>query len=481
MFSSLTPIKIRGKNWGKGKKPDWAKSKKPVSLPNPKFKGKHGHIPESADIPESPLPKSAKRKRSHRATSGLKPNQKAPKHASVLENLPAELLENIFFNCLNVSLPQASPLIGKKLASNHVKTQLTYIVLSSPSRIEHTYLLDNVFPTVQEQADAQSAILRLKWMTLPFLRDLIPDYITKILVQQLGKRKLPWIEGGPVVSSACEPLIRQYLEENRYRLEGKDGFRELPAYWELRWPWLRTQGGPCSDDVSHRLGDCDCLSALHVGISLSDGLVTLGLSDGPFILGILDSHVQGITSDRFRSISGWSIFSSKEGCRIPGKLLHGPWTNEKCEFLALAARGNAEIDWVRSTSGEVAKEGLLQAIEDCNVRAVRALVLRTKLYDSYRTHYYATKEARAADERMVPSMFQQIPIREGVGVYPTNEHLRKAITTPGCSLEIFVVLLQAAEQSDETYDSALISRVEQLSGSKYCGKLKHRIMQTTSI
>ena len=435
MSSSLTPIKVRGK-----KK---TKSKHPVhSLLNPDAKGKR---PLSA---ASALPAPAKRSR--QVMNDLKPKLATSKNASFLENLPTELLENIFFNCLNVGLPQASPLIGQKLASHHVKSQLTYKVLSSASSTEYPCALAAFFPTLQEQADAQSAILRLKWMTLPFLKDLIPDFIVRTLVRQLGVRKLRWMGSGPVVSSACEPLIRQYLEDNKYRLEEEEEDRGLPAYWELNWS--RTRSGPLSDITSEYHIYHISSSVFNVGIGLRDGLVRLGLPS-------LDAKVNSL-----ELFSRWRIFGGIEGCKIPEKLLHGPWTNEKCEFLELAIRGNATVDWVRSTSGEIAKEGLLQAMEDGNSRAVKALLLRVFPTDSFQTPYYATREARAEGACKL-SMYQDVPIRRGVGIHPTNEHLRKAITTASCSGEILSIILRATEQSDETYDDTLFTRAKQLSGA----------------
>jgi hypothetical protein len=39
---------------------------------------------------------------------------------SNLEKLPTELLERVFFYCLNIDLPRSSPVIGGKLSSETV-------------------------------------------------------------------------------------------------------------------------------------------------------------------------------------------------------------------------------------------------------------------------------------------------------------------------------------------------------------------------
>ena len=42
---------------------------------------------------------------------------------SSLEKLPTELLERVFFYCLNLDLPRSSPVIGGKLSSESVYTR----------------------------------------------------------------------------------------------------------------------------------------------------------------------------------------------------------------------------------------------------------------------------------------------------------------------------------------------------------------------
>jgi len=62
-----------------------------------------------------------------------------------------------------------------------------------------------------------------------------------------------------------------------------------------------------------------------------------------------------------------------EGFRIPEKLLHGPWTDAKASLLYVLVSLNGEIDWVDSLSGEAAKTGIKEAIDEGNERAVAAL------------------------------------------------------------------------------------------------------------
>lgn len=62
------------------------------------------------------------------------------------------------------------------------------------------------------------------------------------------------------------------------------------------------------------------------------------------------------------------------GVEIPESLLHGPWDEAKIKFLFWIVKlGGATIDWLNSTSGEVALEGLKNAITTGDTRAVHLL------------------------------------------------------------------------------------------------------------
>ena len=415
----MTPIKVRGRKSTNARD-------SLASLLNSSSESKR---------PASPallLPTSAKKAR--QATKILSSIADNSIHTSPLEDLPTELLENIFFHCLNVCLPQASLTIGRKLASYHVKSQLTYKVLSSISSTDYPCALTAIFPTLREQGETQSAILRLKWMTLSFLKSLIPEYLVKTLVSELGARKIRWMGSGAVVSTDCQSLIRQYLEDNTYRLN-ETAWRGLPAYWELKWPLAYDISN--SGSTSRRSkGDTD-FETIHVGIGLLDGLITLGVP--------CKYTSDGYPEENKISFSRWRILDGVEGCKIPEKLLHGPWTEEKCEFLEIAIRGNASVDWIGTTSGEIAKEGFRQALEERNARAVRALLVRvgsSAPLDSFHTVFYASEDARAKNH-LETSAYTDVPVHEGVGIVPTAEQARRVCNGQYDSDEITDIVSRA--------------------------------------
>lgn len=64
-----------------------------------------------------------------------------------------------------------------------------------------------------------------------------------------------------------------------------------------------------------------------------------------------------------------------EGFHIPDKLLHGPWSHDKASLLYVLVSLSGELDWAGSMAGEIAKQGILQAIEQNAERAVAALAV----------------------------------------------------------------------------------------------------------
>lgn len=354
---------------------------------------------------------------------------------SSLERLPIEILEEIFFYCLNLNLPQASLIICRKLTSNHVKTRLTLGVCSTASSNEYPSALARIIPTVREQAEIQSAILQAKWMTIGFLQGLITDYIVKTLVQELALRKVRWLGKGSVVSKASESTIRQYLEDNVWRLDRIDS-DGIPAYWELKW--------------STGVRD----SYIGIGIGLADGLVIIW--EALNLLLVESLLLQG--KDPSIRFSKWRVLSCVKGCRLPQKLLHWPWTDEKCQFLEMAVRGNASVDWIGTTSGEVAKKGMLQAIRENNARAVRALLDGN---ESWRLPQGVHRTLIPQDRDSALSglsTYTEDPLTRGVGVRATVEHLRMAIVDLSCHKEVVDALaVNYWLNEHENYDENILA------------------------
>lgn len=431
---SMTPIKVRGKRSSVQRE----SAKHSVdSLLNPSY-SRHKRPISPASGFSTPTAKLPRRSNSCGENEGRHARRYA-RFAAPLEQLPTELLETIFLHHLNISLPQASPIIGNKLASKHVKTQLVLRVCSAPTLQTYPCEQAALYPAMTDHAAARSAILRMKWMTLPFLRQLIPDYITKTLLRELSERRLQWLGKGPLVTKETEPTIRQYLEETSVRLT-KRNLDDPPVFAYVSW---RIENPP---------------RFIRLSFSLHDGIVTI---EERRIHGLEDcaQHVRLSSAERYQ----WRIFCGINGCKVPEKLLHGPWTTDKCDFLEMLLRGNATVDWVDSISGETAGKGLMQALREGNARATRLLVTRAGPGNPQGLWGFPYSATGSDYQELDPGSWPRVDLFQaytfevrGVGVVPQTKHLRSAVFEAGCQREIVEILLMAEDTNINFEDPAIL-------------------------
>ena len=425
----MTPIKVRGKRSSVHRE----SSKQSVgSLLNPIPSGERSISPASHySAPPARF--------SRQSNTRCKDVGNHARFAAPLEQLPTELLETIFLYHLNLSLPQASPIIASKLASKHVKAQVVLRVCSAGTLKTYPSEHATLYPAMIDHADAQSAVLRMKWMTLSFIRQLIPNYIIKTIVRELSERRLQWLGKGPLVTQESEPTIRRYLEQNFLRLTKRDEHHPL-AFSCVSW---RVE---------------DPARFIRLSLSLHDGIVTI---EERRIYGLENTaqHVRLSSADRHQ----WRIFCGINGCKIPEKLLHEPWTTEKCDYLEMVIRGNATVDWIATTSGEIAERGLMQALRQGDTRATRLLVTRAGSGDPQGLWGFPNS-SNATDIQKIGSgpwpnegQFQAHPCDErGAGVVPQTEHLRAAVLETGCQRDLVESLLGAEDTNIDFEDQAIL-------------------------
>ena len=425
----MQPIKVRGKK-SLAQKDSPKHSVNSLLSPCPKRK----RPLSSASHLLSPPAKSLR----HISTCSEQGGRQAT-FAAPLEQLPTELLETIFLQNLNISLPQASPIIGSKLASRHVKTQLVLRVCSAGSFNSYPSEQAAIFPTIANLAEAQSAILRMKWVTFSFISQLILDYITKILVRELSERRLQWLGKGPLVTEETESIIRNYLEDSSIRLT-KVHQDDPPVFGYVCW----------------RIENPSRF--IRLSFSLQDGMVTI---EERRIHGLENSeqYVRLSSAERHQ----WRIFCGINGCKVPEKLLHTPWTTEKCDFLEMVIRGNATVDWVRTTSGEIAERGLMQALREGNSRATRLLLTKAGSGKPQGSLGFPWLSNNDDIQRLQSGpwpregLFRVDPFdMRGVGVVPQTRHLRTAVIEAGCQQDIVEMLLMAKETNIDVEDQAIL-------------------------
>ena len=425
MVPSMTPIKVRGKRATE-------RSTHSVnSLLNSYSRGK-GKRPQSRAASHSSNPSAMAFR--HTNPPSEDPDRDA-RHAAPLEKLPVELLETIFFYNLSISLPQASPIIGEKLASKHVKSQLVWRAFSmgrpGPYSCEYVAL----YPIQLNCAEAQSAILRLRWMTIDFLKQLVPEFITKTVVRELSERKLQWLGKGPLVTNETESTIRQYLEDNALRFTSSNQ-DDLPIFGNVSW---LIENPPRFIRLSFEF---------HNGLVFIEERSLRGLGESAwYIISPLVEY------DQLR------VFCGVNGCKVPEKLLHGPWTTKKCDFLEMVIQGNATVDWVSTTSGEIAEQGLMQAVREGNARATRLLVSSSKAalcglpFSPNRQNIKRVGSGPWPREDFLQAKANHV---RGIGVVPRTIHLRTAVIEAGCQQDVVESLLAGDDANIDFEDRAVL-------------------------
>ncbi|CAI6262430.1 unnamed protein product [Periconia digitata] len=255
----LTPVRIRGKK---------RKPAVPV-LPSSSVNAIPDHLQQS----------QPKRQRTSRSAKYLK-RAKSRKYATpampTLQGLPPELLEMIFLDSMNISLPRACSSLGRKLSSPTVIME--FFMRSFFHTVDHkTNYRDR---RVDSDPVIQSALLACNFFTWDFFM----GYVQKAhstLIKQRGKI---WEDAGVEVPG--------------------------PIYFANLLPF------------------------------------------------------------KFTKVT---YLSFAEGFKIPEKLLHGPWTEGKASLLYVLVSLGGEVDWEGTVAGELAKEGIKEAIKEKNEHAVAAL------------------------------------------------------------------------------------------------------------
>lgn len=376
---------------------------------------------------------------------------KPARELSPLERLPAELLQQIFLQSLNLNLPRASPTLGSVLSSSHIKMLLVFKAFSSGSdnSLEHSTELLHILRTKEEIASLQSAILRLNWMTLDFFHQCIPTFLIKTLVRQFALLDLEWRTdckqpGKKVSEAAVEKFVEDAYHRNSLDFEGEGRLGMLHYGW-------------------------DTTNNLHVnlGIGLRDGLVSLQVFGSD----------KELSPSRYR----WRLLFCLDNCQIPEKLLRGPWTDEKCDFLEIVTRGGASIGWIDTPSGEIAELGLLDALRERNQRAVEVLVKRPepsrgKYADLNFVDYGCTFKKLSSTTRsrnlgriVETKVRREKPPKRSVGVIPFTEHVRIAVVDEGFHKGIIKCLLSGDVSRIDLEDADLVGwgLRKKLSGDKH--------------
>ncbi|KAG6991217.1 hypothetical protein G7Y79_00055g089930 [Physcia stellaris] len=426
--NDLTPVRIRGKK----------QHSKPVDA----GPGSSTIVHRTSSQPSSPLPGRSRRTRKGRLQDvGLSSSRPDTSSAtSPLERLPTELLEDIFFRCLNLSLPRASLALGQQLASYHVKSKLYALAFSGVplSRVGYrleaeSFLIDILKIGNDEQgliSKFQSDVLALRWMTPTFLRHSMDRLLIKTTVMAFNELDIGWIksENAIVESSSSQSLTEAMTEFYKLARSRTDSILSNIDAESGRWCYETNK-----EEVSFNLR---LQQSFPHSVTIRVCTSGLNFDTGPHPL-------------RTRVISFRQLLYCQGGCRIPQKLLHGPWSIPKCAMLAQLVKSGCRLDQSGSTTDEeVASQGLKDAIAQSFIRAIVTLVGsrrdRKEIYDD--TGWGRNQ----GDIRERLKYFHT----SYVGVSVTTEHLKFALDN-NSSMEVLECLIDAMRSNIDWQDEEI--------------------------
>lgn len=306
----------------------------------------------------------------------------------------------VFFYSLNVNLPRASSTLGLSLSSLHVKTRLVYKAFS-PDLYRRLLYLDemlDILHTEEAIAELQTDILASKWMTFGLLMRCMAKLLERPVLYS-------WLYLMALKNMNLKLLATVLHEGSKHLREGYSV--EDPRYRESK----------------SRIWD---LTRINLEIQLSDCLLIT-------VLDVSEPAKHDMSGKDM--VEGFRPIASLPGCRIPEKLLRGPWTDENCMFLEMVMNSGASVDWIGTATGEVVMQGLHLALRENNYRAVRNLIEDT------------------CNTVSIQSYFQYPTI----GAIPRTEDLRTAVIDAGCHVDIVQLLLRAPTLAIDFNDPELLA------------------------
>ncbi|KUJ23528.1 uncharacterized protein LY89DRAFT_635836 [Mollisia scopiformis] len=306
----LTAIKVPGKK-------KRGNTKAAVATTNPLKRPSSGRplklLDPSDETQSSASSEPTSKKRKNRSLKSIKSRRKM----SDLEKLPTEILEVIFLFCLNINLPNASPVIAGKLSSPIIYNK-TLLAAFGPTWASSHGRKSIGLKDRGGDPVLQSAILRCRWATLP------------------------------VMLNAKDMWIQRFATDKVFK----------PV-------WFVADNNPPSDDDDSSAEETDNPTKItareHLDTDFqdfSDVVLNWEESDGC----LLDYCHLGLN------------FDVADAIEIPSSLLSGPWNEDTLKYLFWLITSGASIDWCHTTSGEVGLEGLKKAITFGDSRAIVILV-----------------------------------------------------------------------------------------------------------
>jgi hypothetical protein len=386
---------------------------------------------------------------------------------SRLEQLPVEILQEILLLAGNVGLPMASPWLGLSLSAEHVRRRLVMKAFCRWHEVGKRWSFSTIYrcslaeahqifspPPFEDLAALQSALLRQRWLTHSFMKTCVAAFATRLLTDHL---RIFLADSPPTVVAAAIEALRA----------------TFGPIFRLGWAFLRSLARACLAMNQPMPAIADGVQAGRFVWRRDDGAVfraSAGQKYAIIIHGVKPSNVSYTVLIRAPCcvLAPADGPSSRLGCQIPTKLLHGRWTQERGDYLRLLVDAGASIDRIHTTAAELLPDALADAICHGRLPAARALVNptgRAQRYDFCQVHRSAAalRAAHAVSPDLDTLAALPAPpsgplvwmpwtreLGAALGTAPTTAHVHAAVFAAprACSDDMLRVLMPGRHGSE---------------------------------
>lgn len=276
----------------------------------------------------------------------------------------------------------------------------------------------------------QQEMLSVRWLTMDIMKEFMEVFLLQTVLSVLGKSS-DWAvsesQDGRTGVLSNTVLADSILRGAGMRLERKS-----------------SQTARCRE--MHILRSCGVLTVEERRPRPSVGETKLNLMVIDFVLPFIFRNPEEHIRQEM-----WILPKFDSRCQIPLRLLHGPWTDEKSDFLEFLMRllkpcnfGKQCYPAVTGSNLEMADSGLLEAIREGNMRATKNLVYVLFLENQDATDNEEKDFSQPRDRNTNRFVITQDDrehkpkeiCRPWVGVVPQTHHLRVAVLEKGCPKHI---------------------------------------------
>ncbi|ETI20272.1 hypothetical protein G647_08306 [Cladophialophora carrionii CBS 160.54] len=326
---------------------------------------------------------------------------------STLESLPVEVFEQIFFHCLELNLPRASPYLARALSRRTIYAALVlfayYESESAQSQVETEHFLPAAYRriTKDERVRLQEGILRCRWFTLELFESCLPA-LSRLAMFECWHRERQVLEA-KLEQESCHTETAARFPGPASHLPALDARLEMESYYKARKSYygLKSENsGPYGTNTGqgYQAGlTLEDISETDIGPVNRDGYL-------PFIAIPTSRHEDGEPA----GLEGRSILSVR-ALSVP--ILRGaPWTDAKIKLLQYFRQGLRHEPFDRSLfiSAKALFDGMASAIVEGNETALLVLL---ELHDTVVKRPAPTRKEIGSHGEVITPPLNVLPLK----------------------------------------------------------------------